>query len=167
MRFLKVLVLVPLVTLAACDQKKSDTAGAGVASSAYDTSTDANKRFLEDYAKRPGVTKLPDGLMYRVLKAGSGPQLQKPDDIVTVFYKGSLINGKVFDQTKPEEPAQFPAGALIPGWVEALKLMKTGDTWEIALPPELGYGADGAGDAIPPNQALVFTMTLVKVDYAP
>ena len=167
MRFLKVLVLVPLVTLAACDQKKSDTAGAGVASSAYDTSTDANKRFLEDYAKRPGVTKLPDGLMYRVLKAGSGPQLQKPDDIVTVFYKGSLIDGKVFDQTKPEEPAQFPAGALIPGWVEALKLMKTGDTWEIALPPELGYGADGAGDAIPPNQALVFTMTLVKVDYAP
>jgi len=167
MRFLKVLVLVPLVTLAACDQKKSDTAGAGVASSAYDTSTDANKRFLEDYAKRPGVTKLPDGLMYRVLKAGSGPQLQKPDDIVTVFYKGSLINGKVFDQTKPEEPAQFPAGALIPGWVEALKLMKTGDTWELAIPSELGYGADGAGDTIPPNQTLVFTMTLVKVDYAP
>jgi FKBP-type peptidyl-prolyl cis-trans isomerase FklB len=48
-----------------------------------------------------------------------------------------------------------------------LKLMKTGDTWEIALPPELGYGADGAGDAIPPNQALVFTMSLVKVEYAP
>ena len=167
MRFLKVLVLVPLVTLAACDQKKSDTAGAGVASSAYDTSTDANKRFLEDYAKRPGVTKLPDGLMYRVLKAGSGPQLQKPDDIVTVFYKGSLINGKVFDQTKPEEPAQFPAGALIPGWVEALKLMKTGDTWELAIPSELGYGSDGAGDTIPPNQTLVFTMSLVKVDYAP
>jgi len=167
MRFLKVLVLVPLVTLAACDQKKSDTAGAGVASSAYDTSTDANKRFLEDYAKRPGVTKLPDGLMYRVLKTGTGPQVQKPNDVVTVFYKGALINGKVFDQTKPEEPAQFPSGALIPGWVEALKLMKTGDTWELAIPSELGYGADGAGDTIPPNQTLVFTMSLVKVEYAP
>jgi len=167
MRFLKILVLVPLVTLAACDQKKSDTAGAGVASSAYDTSADANKRFLADYAGRPDVKKLPDGLMYRVLKAGTGPQVQKDSDVVTVYYKGSLISGKVFDQTKPEEPAQFQAGALIPGWVEALKLMKTGDTWEIALPPELGYGADGAGDAIPPNQALVFTMSLVKVEYAP
>jgi FKBP-type peptidyl-prolyl cis-trans isomerase len=167
MRFLKVLVLVPLVTLAACDQKKSDTAGAGVASSAYDTSADANKRFLADYAGRPDVKKLPDGLMYRVLKSGTGPQVQKPNDVVTVFYKGALINGKVFDQTKPEEPAQFPSGALIPGWVEALKLMKTGDTWELAIPSELGYGADGAGDTIPPNQTLVFTMSLVKVEYAP
>jgi FKBP-type peptidyl-prolyl cis-trans isomerase FklB len=51
--------------------------------------------------------------------------------------------------------------------VEALKLMKTGDTWELAIPSELGYGSDGAGDAIPPDQALVFTMTLVKVDHAP
>ena len=167
MRFLKVLVLVPLVTLAACDQKKSDTAGAGVASSAYDTSADANKRFLADYAGHPDVKKLPDGLMYRVLKSGDGPQVKSDGDVVTVYYKGALISGKVFDQTKPEDPAQFPAGALIPGWVEALKLMKTGDTWEIALPPELGYGAEGAGDAIPPNQVLVFTMSLVKVEYAP
>ena len=74
MRFLKVLVLAPLVTLAACDQKKSD--GAGVASSAYDTSADANKRFLADYAGRPDVKKLPDGLMYRVLKSGDGPQVR-------------------------------------------------------------------------------------------
>ena len=161
MRFLKVLVLVPLLALAACDQKKSDAAAS------YDTSAQSNTRFLADYAARPDVKKLPDGLMYRVLKAGTGPQVQKDSDVVTVYYKGSLISGKVFDQTKPEEPAQFQAGALIPGWVEALKLMKTGDTWEIALPPELGYGADGAGDAIPPNQALVFTMSLVKVEYAP
>jgi FKBP-type peptidyl-prolyl cis-trans isomerase FklB len=143
----------------ACE-KKSDTAS-------YDTTPESNARFLEDYAKRPGVTKLPDGLMYRVIKAGNGPQVQKPNDVVTVFYKGALIDGKVFDQTKPEEPAQFPSGALIPGWVEALKLMKTGDTWELAIPSELGYGADGAGDSIPPNQTLVFTMSLVKVEYAP
>ena len=56
---------------------------------------------------------------------------------MTVYYKGSLITGKVFDQTKPEEPAQFPAGRLIPGWVEALKLMKTGDTWEMVCRPIL------------------------------
>jgi FKBP-type peptidyl-prolyl cis-trans isomerase len=165
MRLLKVLVLVPLVALAACDQKKSDTAGAGTASSAYDTSPDANKRFLADYAARPDVKKLPDGLMYRVLKSGDGPQVKSDGDMVTVYYKGSLITGKVFDQTKPGEPAQFPAGGLIPGWVEALKLMKTGDSWELVIPSDLGYGADGAGDAIPPNQTLVFTMTLVKVDH--
>ena len=163
------LLLVPLAGLAVCDQNRSEaaTATAGVAGPAYDTSPEANARFLADYAVRPDVKKLPDGLMYRVLHAGDGPQPQKNSDVATVYYKGSLIDGKVFDQTKPDEPAQFPAGRLIPGWVEALKLMKTGDTWEIALPPELGYGAEGAGDAIPPNQALVFTMSLVKVEAAP
>jgi FKBP-type peptidyl-prolyl cis-trans isomerase len=164
MRALKILalVLMPLAALTACE-KKSDAATSG----SYDTSPDANKRFLADYAARPGVIKLPDGLMYRVIKSGTGPAVQKDSDVVTVYYKGALITGKVFDQTKPEEPAQFPAGGLIPGWVEALKLMKTGDTWEIAVPADLGYGSDGAGDAIPPDQTLVFTMTLVKVEYAP
>jgi FKBP-type peptidyl-prolyl cis-trans isomerase FklB len=164
MRALKILalVLMPLAALTACE-KKSDAA----TSASYDTSADANKRFLADYAARPGVKKLPDGLMYRVIKAGTGPAVQKDSDVVTVYYKGALITGKVFDQTKPEEPAQFPAGGLIPGWVEALKLMKTGDTWEIAVPADLGYGADGNGDAIPPDQTLVFTLSLVKVEYAP
>jgi FKBP-type peptidyl-prolyl cis-trans isomerase len=164
MRIVKILVLalLPVVGLAACD-KKSDAATQG---GPYDTSADANKRFLADYATHPGVTKLSDGLMYRVIKSGNGPAVQRDQDVVTVYYKGALITGKVFDQTKPEEPAQFPAGGLIPGWVEALKLMKTGDTWELVIPPELGYGSDGAGDAIPPNQTLVFQMTLVKVEYA-
>jgi len=165
MRVLKILTLVLLsvAALAACE-KKSNAAS----TASYDTSAEANKRFLADYAARPGVTKLPDGLMYRVIKAGSGPQVQKNSDVVTVFYKGALITGKVFDKTKPEEPAQFPAGGLIPGWVEALKLMKTGDTWEIVVPSELGYGSDGAGDGtIPPDQTLVFTLALTKVEYAP
>lgn len=164
MRALKILavVLMPVAALTACE-KKSDAA----TSAAYDTSADANTRFLADYAARPGVTKLPDGLMYRVIKAGTGPQVQKNSDVVTVFYKGTLISGKVFDQTKPEEPAQFPAGGLIPGWVEALKLMKTGDTWEIVVPADLGYGSEGAGDSIPPDQTLVFTLALTKVEYAP
>ena len=171
MRVLKILamVLMPLVVLTACDQKKSDaaTASTGVAGAGYDTSADANKRFLADYAARPDVKKLPDGLMYRVLKADDGPQVQKDSDHVTVYYKGALITGKIFDQTKPEEPAEFPVGGLIPGWVEVLKLMKTGDTWEIVIPSDLGYGSDGAGDAIPPDQTLVFTMALAKVEYAP
>ena len=171
MRALKILtlVLMPLVVLTACEQKKSDaaTTAAGVAGPGYDTSADANKRFLADYAARPDVKKLPDGLMYRVLKAGDGPAVQKANDVVTVYYKGQLITGAVFDQTRPEEPAQFPAGGLIPGWVEALKLMKTGDTWELVIPSDLGYGSDGAGDKIPPDQSLVFVMSLAKVEYAP
>ncbi len=162
MRALRILalILMPIAALTACEKKSG-------AATTYDTSAESNARFLADYAARPGVTKLPDGLMYRVLKAGTGPQVLRDSDVVTVYYKGALISGKVFDQTKPEEPAQFPAGGLIPGWVEALKLMKTGGTWELVVPADLGYGADGAGDAIPPDQTLVFTMTLTKVEYAP
>ena len=165
MRALKILalVLMPAVLLTACDQKKSDAATAA----GYDTSPESNARYLADYAAKPGVTKLPDGLMYRVIKAGTGPQVQKDNDVVSVYYKGSLINGKVFDQTKPEEPIQFPVGGVIPGWTEALKKMTTGDTWEVVIPSELGYGADGAGDSIPPNQTLIFTIALGKVEFAP
>ena len=85
--------------------------------------------------------------MYRVLQAApsDGPQVQKNSDVVTVYYKGTLINGKVFDQTKPEEPATFQVGGVIPGWTEALKLMKTGDTWELVIPSDLAYGSDGVG----------------------
>jgi FKBP-type peptidyl-prolyl cis-trans isomerase FklB len=160
--FVKVLafVLLPLVGLAAFD-KKSEAAPAG----AYNTTPESNAKFLADYAAKKGVTKLPDGLMYRVIKAGTGPTVLRDSDIVTVYYKGMLISGKVFDQTK-EEPVQLQAGGVIPGWVEALKKMKTGDSWEIVLPSDLGYGADGYGDSIPPNQTLIFTMTLVKVEYA-
>jgi FKBP-type peptidyl-prolyl cis-trans isomerase FklB len=159
---LMVLVLVPVLGLTACE-KKSDAAP----TAAYTLTPESNVRFLADFAKRPGVTKLPDGLMYRVLEAGNGTSVQKGSDVVTVYYRGALINGKVFDQTRPDEPRQFPSGALIPGWVEALNKMKTGDMWEIVIPSDLGYGEDGAGDDIPPNQTLVFTMKLVKVEYAP
>jgi FKBP-type peptidyl-prolyl cis-trans isomerase len=160
--FLKVLalVLLSLAGLAAFD-KKSEAAPAG----AYNTSPESNAKFLADYAAKKGVTKLPDGLMYRVIKAGTGPTVLRNSDIVTVYYKGMLISGKVFDQTK-EEPVQLQAGGVIPGWIEALKKMKTGDSWEIVLPSDLGYGADGFGDSIPPDQTLIFTMTLVKVEYA-
>ena len=127
----------------------------------------ADAKFLADYAAKPGVKKTADGLLYRVMRAGTGPAVQKNSDVATVYYRGTLINGKVFDQTKSEEPAQFPVGGVVPGWTEALKLMKTGDVFEIVLPPELGYGSDGAGDAIPPDQALVFQLQLVKVEYGP
>jgi len=148
--------------------------GPGVPGPRYNTTQESNAKFLADYAALPGVTKTADGLMYRVIKAGNGKTPQKTDDNVTVLYKGQLIDGSVFDQTKPQDPADpdsgprtFPAGMLIPGWVEALSKMKEGDTWELAIPYPLAYGEEGHPPAIPQKQALVFQMTLLKVELTP
>ena len=150
--------------LGGCD--RPPTADTAKAEPKYDLTPKSNDKYLTDFAAKPGAIKTQDGLEYRVIKAGTGKQPQSGADMVTVFYKGALINGKVFDQTQPGKPASFPAGALIPGWIEALSLMKEGDHWEIVLPSWLGYGPQGAGDDIPPDQTLVFDMTLVKVDPA-
>ena len=132
----------------------------------YDLSLASNARYLTDFAAKPGVFKTEDGLEYRILKVGTGKSPQSGADMVTVKYKGSLINGHVFDQTAVGKTATFPAGALIPGWVEALSLMKEGDEWELVMPSDLGYGPKGAGKKIPGNQTLVFEMILVSVQPA-
>jgi len=110
---------------------------------------------------------LPSGLQYRVIKSGSG-QMPSVGDVVTVSYKGALVDGTVFDSTKPGATANLPSDKVIPGWVEALPLMKEGDEWELVLPSALGYGAARAGNgAIPPNQTLVFDLQLVAVKHTP
>ncbi len=130
----------------------ADTSGAPAQTPvAKDLSPESNQQFLADNAKRAGVMVLPDGLQYRVIKTGSGKS-PTPNDLVTVTYRGSLINGMVFDETQPGKTATFPAGQLIPGWVEALQKMKEGDEWELVIPSNLGYGEAGAGGVIPPNQ---------------
>ena len=137
-------------------------AGSGMAPAA-DLSPESNQKYLADNGKMPGVTTRPSGLQYRVIKAGAG-KTPTANDQVTVTYKGSLITGQVFDQTDAGQTATFPAGQLIPGWVEALQLMKEGDEWELVIPSALAYGETGAGGVIPPNQTLVFQMALMKVD---
>jgi FKBP-type peptidyl-prolyl cis-trans isomerase len=154
------LTLAPLLLLTACEKK------ADAAKPAYDLSAAANTKFLAANLATPGVFKTADGLQYRIIKSGAGKTPQRADDMVTVKYKGSLINGKVFDQTKDGQTASFPAGNLIPGWVEALSMMKEGDEWELVIPSQLGYGSTGAGDTIKPDQTLVFSMTLLKVQHA-
>jgi FKBP-type peptidyl-prolyl cis-trans isomerase len=144
------------VTLASCGEEKK-------AVTTYDLSAASNQKYLADNALKPGVKRLPSGLQYRVIKAGTGKRVTSAGDMVTVTYKGQLINGKVFDQTQPGQTATFPAGRLIPGWVEALSLMKEGDEWELVIPSDLGYGAQGAGADIPANQTLIFNMTLISV----
>ena len=150
-----------LLFLAACHKSQGADAAAKIPQ--YDLTPASNTRYLADFAAKPGVIKTQDGLEYRVIKSGAGKAPQSGADMVTVRYKGMLINGKVFDETGRGPPRTFPAGALIPGWVEALSLMKEGDEWELAIPSDLGYGPDGAGGNIPGNQTLVFDMTLVTV----
>jgi FKBP-type peptidyl-prolyl cis-trans isomerase len=151
------------VSLSGCSKEQKPVAEKTQQPAGYTLSADSNKQFLADYAKKSGVVARPDGLLYRVIKSGSGAQPTKPDDNVTVTYKGSLINGTVFDQTQPGQTATFPVGRLIPGWVEALSLMKEGDEWELVIPSQLGYGSAGAGGVIPPDQTLVFDMHLISV----
>jgi FKBP-type peptidyl-prolyl cis-trans isomerase FklB len=133
----------------------------------YDLSPESNTKYLTDNATKPGVKVLPSGLQYRVIHSGKGKSVKNGGDVVTVNYKGWMVNGTVFDQTQPGQPASFPAGRLIKGWVEALSLMKEGDEWELTIPAGLAYGSKGAGGVIPPNQTLVFDMTLIAVEPRP
>lgn len=129
-------------------------------------SPQANAAFLAANAKRPGVVVEVSGLQHRVIHSGYGKR-PSGTDLVTVSYKGTLINGKVFDATEPGLPAQFTVNKLIPGWTEALKLMREGDEWELVIPANLAYGARGAGGVIGPNQTLVFDLTLISVSPPP
>jgi len=109
--------------------------------------------------------KTASGLEYTELVAGSGPA-PKAGDIVSVNYTGTLTNGVVFDSSyKRNKPFQFPLGQgqVIPGWDEGIALMKTGGKARLTIPPNLGYGARGAGGVIPPNATLIFDVELVGV----
>jgi len=140
----------------------------GLSAQAADSalSVQANTAFLAANLKKPGVTATPSGLQYRVIHTGYGKR-PHATDLVTVNYKGTLINGTVFDATEPGLPAQFTVNKLIPGWTEALQLMREGDEWEIVIPSNLAYGARGAGGTIPPDQTLVFDLTLISVRTPP
>ncbi|HXX56413.1 MAG TPA: FKBP-type peptidyl-prolyl cis-trans isomerase [Thermodesulfovibrionales bacterium] len=119
--------------------------------------------FLAENKKKEGVVTLPSGLQYKVIKEGSGPT-PKLTDTVTVNYKGSLVDGKEFDSSyRRGQPASFPVNGVIPGWTEALQLMKEGSTWEIVIPSNLAYGEKGAGGVIGPNATLIFEVELLSV----
>ena len=128
---------------------------------AGDISRQANEEYLAAHAKNPAFVKLPSGLRYRIIKSGSG-QTPTADDTVTVAYKGTLVDGYVFEETKAGETKNLPAGKVIPGWKEALSLMKEGDEWELVIPSQLAYG-EARTEAIPSNQVLTFDMQLIAI----
>jgi FKBP-type peptidyl-prolyl cis-trans isomerase len=120
------------------------------------------KKFLEENAKKEGVKTLPSGLQYKVIKEGTG-KTPKATDKVKVNYSGKFLNGQEFDSSyKRGEPAEFNADQVIPGWTEALTMMKEGAKWELYIPPTLGYGEMGRGP-IPPNSLLIFEVELLNV----
>lgn len=121
------------------------------------------KAYLEKNKTKKGVTSLPDGLQYEVLRAGTGPQ-PTADSTVKVHYTGTLIDGHEFDSSKHDgKPVTFPVNGVISGWSEVLPLMKTGAHWKVTIPPELAYGANGSGPEIGPNETLVFEIELLDV----
>jgi len=124
----------------------------------------AGEAFLAENAGKEGVKTTDSGLQYKVITAGEGKTPQKSDK-VTVHYRGTLTDGSEFDSSySRNKPASFGVGQVIPGWTEALQLMKEGDKWEIYLPSKLGYGERGAGAKIPPNSTLIFEVELISVD---
>jgi FKBP-type peptidyl-prolyl cis-trans isomerase FklB len=120
------------------------------------------KAFMEENAKKEGVKTLPGGSQYKVLKEGSG-RTAKAGDEVTVNYKGTFVDGTEFDNTFTSgRPLTIQVDKVIPGWQEALLSMKEGSRWQLFIPPQLGYGEQGAG-YIPPNSVLVFDVDLLAV----
>ena len=124
----------------------------------------AGDQFLAENKKKEGVVTLPSGLQYQVIKEGTGA-MPKATDTVTTHYKGTLIDGTVFDSSIDRgEPAQFPVNGVIKGWIEALQLMKVGSKWKLFIPSDLAYGDHGAPPKIGANAVLIFEIELISID---
>ena len=124
---------------------------------------EAGEKFLAENKTREGVVTLESGLQYKILNEGSGAK-PTANDTVKCHYEGRLINGQVFDSSiRRGEPAEFPVGGVIAGWVEALQLMPVGSKWQLYIPSELAYGQHGAGAAIGPNETLIFDVELLEI----
>lgn len=146
-----------VLSLAACSPKEAAPAAPGA------TAAEA-KAFLEKNAKEPGVVSMPSGLQYKIVKSGpaDGPRPGLHDEVMS-HYEGKFLNGEVFDSSYERgNPSIFRPDGVVPGWTEALQLMRAGDEWMLYLPPELGYGPDGGG-RVPPNSVLTFKLELIAV----
>ena len=130
---------------------------------AYAKVKEEGEAFLAANKAKDGVVTLPSGLQYQVITEGTG---KKPSatDRVQCHYEGTLIDGTVFDSSiRRGEPTVFGVNQVIRGWVEALQLMQEGAKWRLFIPQDMAYGANGAGEMIPPYSALIFEVELIKV----
>ena len=137
-------------------QKQQEEAGKAV--------REDGEKFLAENAQKEGVTVLPSGLQYTVIKEGEGRK-PKATDRVKCHYEGTLPNGTVFDSSyRRGEPAVFPLNGVIAGWTEGVQLMSEGAKYRFFIPYHLAYGERGAGQAIPPYAALVFVVELISIE---
>ncbi len=119
--------------------------------------------FLAENKKKTGVKALPSGLQYKVLRPGKGKK-PKLNDMVTVQYRGTLIDGTEFDNSnRTGQPAAISLDTVIPGWKEALQMMEVGSKWQLFIPPQLAYGENGRMPVIEPNATLIFEIELVSI----
>ncbi len=148
--------------LVAYQQKMQQEQIAKAAAAAEENKT-AGKAYQEENAKKDGVKTTASGLQYEVLAEGKGAS-PTAEDQVKVNYRGTLIDGTEFDSSyKRGQPASFGVGGVIPGWTEALQLMKEGGKLRLVIPPELAYGDRGAPPVIAPGSTLVFEVELLEV----
>ncbi len=125
--------------------------------------TEQGDNMREEFSKKDGVKSTASGLLYKVYANGSGDS-PKITDTVVVHYRGRLVDGTEFDSSfSRNAPTTFKLMGIIPGWQEALQLMSVGSKWTIVLPPELGYGAEGAPPVIPPGATLIFDIELLEI----
>lgn len=121
------------------------------------------KTWMDENGKKPGVTTLPSGLQYSVIKTGTGPKPIATDTVV-VHYHGTFLDGKVFDSSVDRgQPATFSLNQVIPAWTEALQLMPVGSKWKLYVPSKLAYGEQGFMGKIEPNTTLIFEVELLSI----
>ncbi|MFW5927290.1 MAG: FKBP-type peptidyl-prolyl cis-trans isomerase [Wenzhouxiangella sp.] len=121
------------------------------------------EQFLAENRDKRGIQTLPSGVQYRIIEEGDGEH-PSSDDVVTVHYRGSKIDGREFDSSfRRGQPAVFQVNSVIEGWQEVLPQMREGDTWQVFLPPELAFGVRGDPPIIGPNEALKFDIQLVQI----
>jgi FKBP-type peptidyl-prolyl cis-trans isomerase FklB len=155
-------LLLPLAWAAPALAQTPQVATASAAAANDALSIEANQKYLDENAKRKGVIVRPSGLQFRIIQNGYGKR-PTSTDTVKVYYTGTMINHVIFDGTSPGLPASMRLNSVIPGWIEALQLMREGDHWLLTIPPNLGYGVRGSpGGEIPPNQVLVFDLKLLE-----
>jgi len=122
-----------------------------------------SEEFLAQNKEKKGVITTASGLQYKIIKQGNGPK-PKASDKVKVNYRGTTIDGKEFDSSyKRGKPATFGIKGVIKGWTEALQLMNVGSKYELYIPADLAYGANGSGPNIGPNEALIFEVELLDI----
>jgi FKBP-type peptidyl-prolyl cis-trans isomerase len=122
--------------------------------------TKSGYAFLDENQRKPGVIKLKSGLQYKVIKAGVGVK-PTDKDVVKCRYRGTLIDGTVFEQSDPAKPASIQVEPLVPGLKEAIKLMPVGSKWEVYIPAELGFGSVGKPPKVGPDAVIIYELELL------